>query len=79
MAKSLRRNEKPDYLKLMKKVICTISQDAKLNTRKSNSLDENVDVRKRTGRTSEGDSLNEDEIVIKIDKAKSRKRSDQVK
>lgn len=59
MAKSLRRNEKPDYLKLMKKVICTISQDAKLNkTKKSNSLDENTDVKKRTGRTSEGDSVN---------------------
>lgn len=57
IAKSLRRNEKPDYLKLMKKVICTISQDAKTKTRLSSSIDENADVKKRTGRTSEGDSV----------------------
>jgi hypothetical protein len=61
IAKSLRRNEKPDYLKLMKKVICAIGQDARLNkTGKANSLDENGDIRKRTVRTSEGDSVNED-------------------
>jgi hypothetical protein len=38
IAKSLRRNEKPDYLKIMKKVICNLGGDS-AKTHKRNTLD----------------------------------------
>lgn len=80
IAKSLRRNEKPDYLKIMKKVICKLGGDS-AKTRKSNTLDQDlIPEKKKNSHSSQNDSVDEEEIAIKIDKINGKdKRSDRVK
>lgn len=67
IAKSLRRNEKPDYLKIMKKVIQLISDDGK----QSKTLEDSHSTeREREKKKSTSESVNEEDILIKIDRLK---------
>jgi hypothetical protein len=86
IAKSLRRNEKPDYLKLMKKVICMMGGDSKLSKSsksnpisKSNSIEEHV-LERKNGRAKGVEAVDEEEIVIKIETMNGKdKRRDRVR
>lgn len=80
IAKSMRRNEKPDYLKLMKKVLNTIAADKKKGQR-TIELEPSI-VTKKTPE-SKGpsmDIISEGDISLKVSAKKGKKNSrDEIK